>query len=146
MPKFWYFHFSAKNRWFSAKKPIFTDFGWKSVIFHWKMKISKFWHLTLFWIRAIFSLKSAIFCHFYIGLYIRKVRFSDIPGRTRMAVESRHAIIFSFFHSVKSFDKSDASRFTGIIPENDPKNFPYPPPPPREYFKEVSIETETIFA
>ena len=34
--------------------------------------------------------------HFYIGLYIRKVRFLDIPGRTRMAVESRHAIIFSF--------------------------------------------------
>ena len=34
--------------------------------------------------------------HFYIGLYIRKVRFLDIPGRTRMAVESRLAIIFSF--------------------------------------------------
>ena len=33
---------------------------------------------------------------FYIGLYIRKVRFSDIPGRIRMTVESRHAIIFSF--------------------------------------------------
>ena len=34
--------------------------------------------------------------HFYIGFYIRKVQFSDIPGRTRMAIESRHANIFSF--------------------------------------------------
>ena len=65
--------------------------------------------------------KVPFFGHFYIGLYIRKVRFSDIPGRTRMAVELRHGL---FFHSVKSFDKSVVSRFTCIISENDPKNLP----------------------
>ena len=178
MSKFWYFHFSAKNRWFSAKKDDFHwfwlkfgDFSLKNenikilvpnfillvvrtnisknepnrtiwwwvvtffVIFHksrfsaWDADFSvKIIHILLnfhfFCISAyyfqkyslnlcfgpIYSLfgpflgelepflapKVPFFGHFYIGLYIRKVRFSDIPGRTRMAVESRHANIFSF--------------------------------------------------
>ena len=43
-----------------------------------------------------------------------------------MAVESRHTIIFSFR---KKIDKSDVSRFTSIISENDPKKLSYPPSP-----------------
>ena len=47
-------------------------------------------------LKPFLVLKVSFFGHFYKGLYIRKVRFSDTPGRTRMAVESRHAIFFSF--------------------------------------------------
>ena len=49
-------------------------------------------YLYLFWwIRAIFSPKKSIFGS--LELYIRKVRFWDIPGRTKTDVESRNAII-----------------------------------------------------
>ena len=50
--------------------------------------------------------------HFYIGLYIRKVRFWKIPVRTKTVVESRNAIIFD---SINNFDKSDAIRFKCIM-------------------------------
>ena len=46
------------------------------------------------------ALKVPFFGHFYKGLYIRKVRFWDIPGRTRIDVESRRAIKFSFCKKV----------------------------------------------
>ena len=41
--------FSKKIADFQPKKPILTNFGWKSAIFCWKMKISKFLHQNLFY-------------------------------------------------------------------------------------------------
>ena len=38
--------------------------------------------------------KSVIFGSFLHRAFIRKVGFLDIPGRTRMAIELPHAIIF----------------------------------------------------
>ena len=98
------------------------DFQHGMLIFQWKSSIFR-WIFTFLHFRLLFSNYSLNLCfgpiysqfgpflgelepflalkvpflgHFYKGLYIRKVRFWDIPGRTRIDVESRHDIIFSF--------------------------------------------------
>ena len=45
---------------------------------------------------VVLGLKVPFFRNLFKVLYVRKVRFWDIPGRTRIDVESRHAVIFSF--------------------------------------------------
>ena len=97
--------FSMGCRFFSENHPYITEFSLFYIFAYYFQKYSlnlcfgpiySLFGPSLGELEPFLAPKVPFLGHFYIGLYIRKVRFSDIPGRTRMAVESRHAIIFSF--------------------------------------------------
>ena len=73
------------------------------------------------------ALKVPFFGNFYKGLYIRKARFWDIPGRTRIDVESRHDIIFSFR---KKFWWEQCQQIQMYHYWKWPQKFGFPPPLP----------------